>query len=108
VAVPIVPQHGSGSEKEVTSEMSNRDSVKATVLEILSDVVTESVDDLLAQPVLAVHEWDSLATLEALVQFESKFGITLDLRSYHGAREINNLVDLILAAQGLESTTVRP
>jgi acyl carrier protein len=81
--------------------------VKATVLEILSDVLTESAEDLLAQPVLAVHEWDSLNTLEALVQIESRFGITLDLRSYHAAREIDNLVDLILAARGLESTAVR-
>lgn len=92
----------------MTPEQSRYAAVKTTVLDILSDVLTEPVDDLLAQQVLGVHEWDSLSSLEALVQFEAHFEVTLDLRAYHAAREVDDLVVLILAAQGRTASPARP
>jgi acyl carrier protein len=69
-----------------------------TVLEILADVLDEPADALTAHPVLAAHEWDSLASLEALAQIESRFGISLDLRSFHAARTVDDMVGLVEAA----------
>ena len=76
----------------------NDPAVEAVVLNILSEVLNESVGDLRAQPVLAVHEWDSLASLEALSQLENRLGVTLDLRVYHGARTVEDLVGVVAAA----------
>ena len=69
--------------------------VEATVLQVLSDVLKESIGDLRAQPVLATHDWDSMASLEALSQLENRLAVTLDLRAYHGARTITDLVELV-------------
>lgn len=70
------------------------------VLETLSEVLNESAGDLRAQPVLAAHEWDSVASLEVLSLLESRLAITLDLRTYHGARTVDDLIDLVAAAAG--------
>ena len=56
------------------------------MVNILSDVLHESVEDLHNHPVLAAYDWDSLSSLEALAQLESQLAITLDLRSYQAAR----------------------
>lgn len=77
--------------------MTDRTSVQLTVLDILSDVLTESVADLRGHPVLAAYDWDSLRSLEALAQLESQLGVTLDLRSYQAARSVDDLVELVLA-----------
>jgi acyl carrier protein len=50
------------------------------------------------QPVLAAHDWDSLASLEALAQLESRYDICLDLRAYHAARRVQDLVALVVTA----------
>jgi acyl carrier protein len=76
----------------------NDPEIEATVLAVLSDVLKESPGDLRAQPVLATHEWDSVASLEALSQLESRFAVTLDLRAYHGARTLGDLIDLVATA----------
>ena len=73
-------------------------SIEATVLNVLSDVLNESLGDLRAQPVLAAHEWDSLASLEVLSQLESRLGINLDLRRYHDVRTLDDLIDLVETA----------
>lgn len=70
-------------------------SVEATVVNILSDVLHESVENLHNHPVLAAYDWDSLSSLEALAQLESQLGVTLDLRAYQAARTISDLVDLV-------------
>jgi acyl carrier protein len=70
-------------------------SVETTVVNILSDVLHESVDALHDHPVLAAYDWDSLSSLEALAQLESQLGVTLDLRAYQAARKISDLVDLV-------------
>jgi acyl carrier protein len=75
--------------------MTEAASIEHTVVNILSDVLHESVEDLNNHPVLAAYDWDSLSSLEALAQLESQLGITLDLRSYQAARRISDLVDLV-------------
>lgn len=90
------------------NETISAESIKDTVLVVLSDVLAEPVTALLAEPLLGVHAWDSLASLEALVQLEQRFDVTLDLRSYHAAREIDDLVELVRAARGNQSANVRP
>jgi acyl carrier protein len=81
---------------EFTSELSTR--FEDVVLNTLSGVLNEPVADLRAQPVLAVHDWDSLASLEVLSQLESRLGVTLDLRTYHAARTVEDLTGLVAAA----------
>jgi acyl carrier protein len=71
--------------------------VEDTVLDVLSDVLHEPVDGLRQQPILAVYEWDSLSSLEALSQLESRLQISLDLRSYQAVRTVADLVELVSA-----------
>jgi acyl carrier protein len=87
--------------------MSDRSAVEATVLDTLGEVLNESVRDLRAQPVLAAHDWDSIASLEALAQLESRLGVTLDLRAYHGARTVGDVVDLVAAAATAKTSAGR-
>jgi acyl carrier protein len=87
--------------------MDDTASVGATVLTILGDVLRESPNELRAQPVLAAHEWDSIATLEALSQLESRFAVTLDLRAYHAARTIEDLTELVATAVASRTTAGR-
>ena len=79
--------------------------VEATVLDILSETLDESVDNLRTHRVLAVYEWDSITSLLSLAQLESQFGVTLDLRSYHAARTVDDLVQLIVKHANTEATT---
>lgn len=74
------------------------DHVDDIVLGTLSEVLTEPVEQLLAQPVLAAHAWDSQLQLEALAQLENRLSITLDLRTYHGARTVADLIEIVAAA----------
>ena len=76
--------------------MSDDASVEATILDILSETLDESVGDLRSHRVLAAYEWDSITSLLSLAQLESQFGVTLDLRSYHAARTVDDLVNLIV------------
>ena len=78
--------------------MTDATSIEHTVVNILSDVLHESVEDLHNHPVLAAYDWDSLSSLEALAQLESQLGVTLDLRSYQAARRISDLVELVQQA----------
>jgi acyl carrier protein len=75
--------------------MSEDVSVEQTVVRIVVGVLGESEDQLRAQPILASYEWDSLTTLEALAQIESELHITLDLRTYHAARTLSDLVSVV-------------
>jgi acyl carrier protein len=74
--------------------MSSQVSVGATVLEILSEVLEEPVDDLRKEPVLAAHDWNSLVSLEVLAQLESQLDVVLDLRSFHAVRTVDDLIGL--------------
>lgn len=75
--------------------MTEAATVEDTVLDVLSDVLREPVAGLRQQPVLAVYEWDSLSSLEALSQLESRLRISLDLRSYQAVRTVADLVELV-------------
>jgi len=75
--------------------MSEHVSVEQTVVGIVVGVLDESEDQVRAQPILASYGWDSLTTLEALAQLESALHITLDLRTYHAARTLRDLVDVV-------------
>ena len=75
--------------------MTEAATVEDTVLDVLSDVLHEPVDGLRQQPILAVYEWDSLSSLEALSQLESRLRISLDLRSYQAVRTVADLVELV-------------
>ncbi len=77
--------------------MTEAATVEDTVLDVLSDVLHEPVDGLRQQPILAVYEWDSLSSLEALSQLESRLQISLDLRSYQAVRTVADLVELVSA-----------
>jgi acyl carrier protein len=70
-------------------------SVEAIVLDILAETLDESVDDLCRQRVLAEYDWDSITMLLTLAQLESRFGITVDLRSYHATRTVDDIIDLV-------------
>jgi len=89
------------------TDMDDRAAIDAAVLNMLSEVLDESVGDLRAQPVLAVHEWDSLASLEVLSQLESRLGVALDLRAYHDARTVQDLIDLVAQAVAANATAGR-
>jgi acyl carrier protein len=81
--------------------------IEAIVVEALGDVLHEPEADLRARPILATHEWDSLAQLEVLAQVENRTGATLDLRAYHEVRTVADLVDLVTAAVATRSAAVR-
>lgn len=85
--------------------MSAQTSIETTVMSILSHVLNESAADLRAQPVLAAHEWDSLTSLEVLAQLENQLYVSLDLRRYHAARSIDDLVSLVGDAVAAKSAT---
>lgn len=75
--------------------MNDEPTVEDTVLDVLASVLDETAEDLRARPVLAAHDWTSISSLDALAQLESKFGVRLDLRAFHSARTVNDLVTLI-------------
>lgn len=75
--------------------MVTSDSVKSAVCETLSDVLSLSAEELGDETVLAAHGWDSLVSLEALAQFEAQFHISLDLRLFHGAHTVRQMIQLI-------------
>jgi acyl carrier protein len=70
-------------------------SVEETVIGILADVLGESPDGLHNETILTAHGWDSLASLEALAQLENRLNIALDLRSFHAARTVGDMVELV-------------
>jgi acyl carrier protein len=73
-------------------------SIEETVLDTLGEVLGQPVAELRAQPVLATHDWDSLAQLEVLAQLEGALGVALDLRAYHDVRTLDDLVELVSTA----------
>ncbi|MFC3455196.1 acyl carrier protein [Amycolatopsis speibonae] len=87
--------------------MTDMDDTAAVVLNTLSEVLRKPIGDLRAQPVLATHGWDSLASLEVLSQLESALTLTLDLRQYHAAHTVPALIDLVAATATSSAATGR-
>jgi acyl carrier protein len=67
-------------------------------MSILCEVLSESADEFSAEPLLAEHDWDSLVSLEVLAQLESQLSVVLDLRSFHAARTVDDLIGLAAGA----------
>jgi acyl carrier protein len=76
--------------------MSDLAATRLAVLESLGEVLDTSLDELRENPVLATHAWDSLSSLEALSLLEQRLGIEFDLRTFHSARTVDDLVHLVL------------
>jgi acyl carrier protein len=74
-------------------------SVESTVLEVVAEVLNEPVEAIREVPVLAAHAWDSIASLEVLAQLESVLSVNLDLRAFNSVRTVDELVDVVRAAQ---------
>jgi acyl carrier protein len=85
--------------------VSEATTLRGTVVRVLADVLEATPEQLLAKPTLAVHNWDSLASLEALAALEAELHITLDLRDYHRARDVDDLVELVATAAAQSATT---
>lgn len=75
--------------------MNRQASLETAVRGILGDVLNRPPESLGNDDALAAFGWDSLASLEALAQLESHLGITLDLRSFHAARTVGDMVELV-------------
>lgn len=82
------------------SDLGNDAKIDDVVMDILSDVLQESADDLRAEPALAAHAWTSLASLEVLAQLESDLDVVLDLRAFNTVRTVDALTELVRAALG--------
>ncbi|MFI9009186.1 acyl carrier protein [Actinosynnema sp. NPDC053489] len=69
--------------------------VEQSVLGILAGALDVTVDALREEPVLARHEWDSISSLDALAQLENRLQVSLDLRAFHAARTVDDVVALV-------------
>lgn len=79
--------------------MSNTvEEIGASVLGVVGDVLGLDPRELREQPVLAVYDWDSISSLEALAQLESGFQVRLELRDFHAARTTDDIAALIAKA----------
>lgn len=81
----------------ITSD--HMDATATTVVEILSGVLGTTPDELAAEPMLGTYNWDSVATLEALVALEGAFGIEIDLRALHHQHTAGDLIELVRATR---------
>ncbi|WP_433649994.1 acyl carrier protein [Micromonospora zamorensis] len=79
--------------------MNDRETIAHRVRRIVAEVLDEPLRAFTDNPTLAAHRWDSIASLEALAQLESEFGVTLDLRSFHAARTVDDMVDLVAGSR---------
>jgi acyl carrier protein len=75
--------------------MTTTDSLKNAVCETIGDVLSVPAEDLGDDTVLAACGWDSLVSLEALAQFEAQFRISLDLRLFHSAHTVGQMIQLL-------------
>ncbi|MFC0548177.1 acyl carrier protein [Kutzneria chonburiensis] len=74
--------------------MTTSTSVEQTVLDVLSQILDTTADELRAQPALASHDWDSFSSLEALAQLESALGVRFDLRTFNAAVTVHDVIAL--------------
>lgn len=85
--------------------MSAGESIEATIVDILSDVLGEAAATLRDRPVLAAYSWDSVKSLQAFVQIERRLRVTLDLYRYTRARTIDDLVGLVMSTMTARTGT---
>lgn len=75
--------------------MSRIDNQRESVCEVLSNVLNIPVSQLHADPVLVSHGWDSIVSLNALVQLEKTFGVRFDLTRFHAVRSADDVAALV-------------
>ncbi|GAA3132321.1 acyl carrier protein [Nonomuraea sp. NPDC049421] len=69
--------------------------VSRVVTEVLAEILGEDAGRLRHEDVLAERDWDSISSLEALAQLESRLRVTLDLREFHAVRTVGDLTELV-------------
>ncbi len=85
--------------------ISTDENLSETLIAILAGVLDIEPDELRRQPVLAAHDWTSLISLQALAEVESRFSISMDLRTFHAARTVPEMTELVAArAAGREGS----
>lgn len=84
--------------------MSAWESIEASVVEVLADVLEQPAATLVDHPVLAAYRWDSVRSLEAFARMERRLQVRLDLHKYHEARTINDLTGLVMSAVAAKAT----
>jgi acyl carrier protein len=73
-----------------------RNDLEAVVVGILSDVLEEQPQAFRDQPRLGAYEkWDSMRTLDVLGQLEEQLAVRLNLRDFHRANTVDDLVALV-------------
>ena len=75
--------------------MSETGSIEESVREIIADVLGADPADIPADQALAAPGWDSMNSMEALVRLEKQFSVDLDLRSFHAAYTVTDMVALV-------------
>ncbi|MFE5816150.1 acyl carrier protein [Streptomyces sp. NPDC056479] len=75
--------------------MSDSVSIEESVREIIADVLGADPADIPADTALAALGWDSMNSMEALVRLEKQFAVDLDLRSFHAAYTVTDMVALV-------------
>ncbi|MFE7446032.1 acyl carrier protein [Streptomyces chartreusis] len=75
--------------------MSETGSIEESVREIIADVLGTDPTDIPADQALAALGWDSMNSMEALVRLEKQFSVDLDLRSFHAAYTVTDMVALV-------------
>ena len=73
--------------------------IKNVVLEVISSILNVPEKVLQDNPILTTHQWDSIISLDALIQLENKFKIKFDLRKFHAVRTIDDIAELISNTQ---------
>ncbi|KOX05180.1 MULTISPECIES: acyl carrier protein [unclassified Streptomyces] len=84
--------------------MSESDSIEESVTEIIADVLGADPADIPADAALAALGWDSMNSMEALVRLEKECAVSLDLRSFHAAYTVTEMVALIEKVRAGESS----
>ncbi|MFJ9003814.1 acyl carrier protein [Streptomyces canus] len=75
--------------------MSESDSIEESVTEVIADVLGAEPAEIPEDTALAALGWDSMNSMEALVRLEKQFDVSLDLRSFHAAYTVAEMVALI-------------
>ncbi|MEF9904744.1 acyl carrier protein [Streptomyces sp. P9-A2] len=70
-------------------------SIEETVTDIIADVLGADPADVPPDTALAALGWDSMNSMEALLRLEKRFAVGLDLRSFHDAHTVAEMVALI-------------
>lgn len=81
------------------SEAGGTEVIEQELIAILCSVLDAEPDEFDSGTRIAGHaNWDSMGSLEVMVQIENAFAVRLDLRAYHAVRTVAELVTLVRTA----------